>query len=67
MYEAEHAAQPEVFDNVLTGLYWAVTTMTSTGYGDVVSITPLGRLIDFVVMAKVRFTINNVTKKLQAS
>lgn len=50
MYEAEHAAQPEVFDNVLTGLYWAVTTMTSTGYGDVVPITPLGRLIGFVVM-----------------
>lgn len=50
MYEAEHAAQPEVFDNVLTGMYWAVTTMTATGYGDIVPITPLGRLIGFVVM-----------------
>ena len=30
MYEAEHAAQPEVFDSVWTGLYWAITTMTTT-------------------------------------
>lgn len=51
MYEAEHAAQPEDFDSVLTGLYWAMTTMTSTGYGDLVPITPLGRLIGFITMA----------------
>lgn len=51
MYEAEHAVQPDQFDSVLTGLYWAMTTMTSTGYGDLVPITPLGRLIGFLVMA----------------
>lgn len=51
MYEAEHAAQPDQFDSVLTGLYWSMTTMTSTGYGDLVPITPLGRLIGFITMA----------------
>lgn len=51
MYEAEHTAQPEDFDSVLTGLYWAMTTMTSTGYGDLVPITPLGRFIGFITMA----------------
>lgn len=51
MYEAEHAAQPDKFDSVLTGLYWAMTTMTSTGYGDLVPVTPLGRLVGFVTMA----------------
>lgn len=51
MYEAEHAVQPEQFDSVLTGIYWAMTTMTSTGYGDLVPITPLGRFIGFVTMA----------------
>ncbi|WP_165246938.1 ion transporter [Adlercreutzia sp. ZJ141] len=51
MYEAEHAVQPEQFDSVFTGLYWAMTTMTTTGYGDLAPITPLGRLIGVVVMA----------------
>lgn len=50
MFEAEHDAQPETFDSILTGLYWAMTTMTSTGYGDIVPITPMGRLIGFVTM-----------------
>lgn len=50
MYQAEHAAQPEVFDSVLTGLYWAVTTMTTTGYGDIVPVTTAGRLIGIATM-----------------
>lgn len=50
MFEAEHDAQPETFDSILTGLYWAMTTMTSTGYGDIVPITPMGRLVGFVTM-----------------
>lgn len=50
MYEAEHAAQPDSFDSVFTGVYWAMTTITTTGYGDLVPITPLGRLIGFVTM-----------------
>ena len=50
MYEVEHAAQPEKFDSVLTGMYWAVTTMSSTGYGDLTPITPLGRLIGWLLM-----------------
>ena len=50
MYEAEHTAQPEAFDSVLTGIYWAMTTITTTGYGDLVPITALGRIIGFVVM-----------------
>lgn len=50
MYEAEHAVQPEAFDSILTGIYWAMTTITTTGYGDLVPITALGRVIGFVVM-----------------
>ena len=50
MYEAEHEAQPDKFDSVFSGLYWAVTTVTSTGYGDLSPITPLGRFIGICVM-----------------
>ena len=33
-----------------TGLYWAVETATTVGYGDVVPANPAGRLIALVVM-----------------
>lgn len=50
MYEAEHDAQPDKFTNVFTGMYWAVTTVTGTGYGDLVPITPMGRVLGSVTM-----------------
>ncbi|MEY8562373.1 ion transporter [Eggerthellaceae bacterium 3-80] len=50
MYEAEHDAQPEKFNSLFTGMYWAVTTITGTGYGDLVPITALGRFIGSVIM-----------------
>ncbi|MEG0016378.1 MAG: ion transporter [Gordonibacter sp.] len=50
MYEIEHPAQPDKFDSVFTGMYWAMTTITSTGYGDLVPITPLGRFVGFMTM-----------------
>lgn len=50
MYQVENPVQPDKFDSVLTGMYWALTTITTTGYGDLVPLTPLGRLIGFAVM-----------------
>lgn len=50
MYEIENPAQPEKFDNLLSGIYWAVTTITATGYGDLVPITPAGRIVGSVIM-----------------
>ena len=50
MYEVENPVQPEKFDSVLTGVYWAMTTITSTGYGDLVPVTALGRLVGFLTM-----------------
>lgn len=51
MYYLENPAQPDVFDSAWTGLYWAMTTITSTGYGDVVPITVAGRVLGFCTMA----------------
>ncbi len=50
MYEVEHDVQPDVFDSLLTGVYWSVTTVTGTGFGDIAPITDLGRLLGSVIM-----------------
>jgi voltage-gated potassium channel len=46
----ERDAQPVAFASVPAALWWAVATLTTTGYGDVVPITPLGRLVAAFVM-----------------
>lgn len=45
MYSAEHEAQPEAFRNAFSGLWWAVATLTTVGYGDIYPVTALGRLL----------------------
>jgi voltage-gated potassium channel len=46
----EGAGQPKQFGSLPLALWWAVTTLTSTGYGDAVPITPAGRIIASIVM-----------------
>jgi voltage-gated potassium channel len=48
-YLAEHAAQPEAFGTIPDALWWAVVTMTTVGYGDVVPVTPVGKLLGGVI------------------
>jgi voltage-gated potassium channel len=50
VYFLERDAQPVAFGSVPAALWWAVATLTTTGYGDVVPITPLGRLVASFVM-----------------
>jgi voltage-gated potassium channel len=49
-YFLEHDVQPTTFGSVPAALWWAVVTLTTTGYGDVVPITPLGRVVAAMVM-----------------
>jgi voltage-gated potassium channel len=49
-YFLERDVQPATFGSVPAALWWAVVTMTTTGYGDVVPITPLGRMVSALVM-----------------
>jgi voltage-gated potassium channel len=46
----ERDAQPQTFGSVPAALWWAVVTLTTTGYGDVVPVTPLGRIVAALVM-----------------
>jgi len=46
----ESAAQPKVYGTVSHALWWTITTLTTTGYGDYVPVTPLGRLLAAMVM-----------------
>ncbi|MCP3461424.1 MULTISPECIES: cyclic nucleotide-gated ion channel [unclassified Bradyrhizobium] len=49
-YFLERDVQPQTFGSVPSALWWAVVTLTTTGYGDVVPVTPLGRMVAALVM-----------------
>ncbi len=49
LYNAEHAAQPTVFANALSGLWWAATTLTTVGYGDIYPMTVGGKIIGALI------------------
>ena len=43
MYSLEHEAQPEVFTNAFSGIWWSVSTLLTVGYGDIYPITTMGK------------------------
>lgn len=49
MYSFESDKNP-AFDSILTGIYWAVVTITTVGYGDVTPVTVGGRFLAVLVM-----------------
>lgn len=49
MYGLEHDAQPEVFENAFSGIWWSVSTLLTVGYGDIYPITLLGKIMGIVI------------------
>ena len=49
MYSLEHEAQPEVFTNAFSGIWWSVSTLLTVGYGDIYPITTMGRVFSIVI------------------
>jgi voltage-gated potassium channel len=49
MYSAEYEAQPDVFNNAFSGMWWSISTILTVGYGDIYPITTLGRIMAIVI------------------
>jgi len=54
MYVVEYSAQPDKFSSIPASLWWAIMTVTTVGYGDIIPVTPLGKIIaSFVTLTGV--------------
>jgi len=49
MYNLEHDAQPEVFANAFSGVWWAVSTLLTVGYGDIYPVTVAGQIVGIIL------------------
>lgn len=45
MHLFEHEAQPDKFGTIPDSMWWAIVTLTTVGYGDVVPVTLPGRIV----------------------
>jgi voltage-gated potassium channel len=50
LYWTEHDAQPDKFPNLFTTMYIAGITLASVGYGEIVPITILGKLLTGIII-----------------
>lgn len=49
MYFIEKTANPDI-SSVFDGIWWALVTITTVGFGDITPITPLGRVVGGLLM-----------------
>lgn len=50
IYQIEHQINPQVFDNFFDALYFSIVTMTTVGFGDVIPLSEVGRLVTLLMI-----------------
>lgn len=50
MFTLERDLQPQAFRSIPDAMWWAIVTMTTVGYGDVIPMTPLGKMFGGLTM-----------------
>lgn len=49
MYSLENEVQPDKFKDAFSGIWWAVSTLLTVGYGDIYPVTPAGRIVGIFI------------------
>lgn len=49
IYNFENPAQPDVFKNAFSGIWWSIATFTTIGYGDIYPITTMGKILSSII------------------
>ncbi len=49
MYGFEHEAQPDIYENAFSGIWWAMSTILTVGYGDIYPITIGGQIMAILI------------------
>lgn len=50
MYEVEHTAEGNQFESIPVAIYWAIVTMTTVGFGDIVPVTAVGKALSAILI-----------------
>ena len=59
MWVLEKDLQPESFSSIPASMWWSISTLTTVGYGDIVPITPVGKMFGglITIMGIAMFTL----------
>ena len=49
MYYAEYDAQPAAFASIPHAMWWAIVTLTTVGYGDILPVTVQGKVLGAII------------------